>query len=394
MTQYIYILINPSFKGLLKIGRTDRSPEERARELSNSSNMPTPFVVAYDEEVPDSQVAEKLVHDELMRQGFRVNDSREFFSIPLKHAIQVVSQIAEQVRNSLSNVGEFSIDSHIGEKSTAEYYFQQGLNAQTGSANALQDYAVAYHFFEKAIALGCVEAHIFMGYLYIGGDGVRQSADMALKILKEGGDKGDPRCYQVMWSIYAGNTKLNLRHEGNAELCFQWFLDSAKESVEPTDISDYLDHSYEILDEDANVEGSGKYPINKFPGKFVSIVIDLQIERLQHAFHKMRDARLACISLDQAEALKSPDAPSNFDIIAFHMFLSNCVQDGNGLMKRVMNGVAREDLEYCFSRAKNVKQTVDGYMPYISMQPNIGLPNYETDVIQKQKKGFFSKFFS
>ncbi len=122
MPQYIYILINPSLSGLLKIGRTNRSPNERAIELSKGTNMPTPFIVAYEEEVPDSCIAEKLVHDELTQQGFRINDSREFFSIPLKNAIQIVSQVARQLRDSMSGTDGFASDAEINEKSTAEYY--------------------------------------------------------------------------------------------------------------------------------------------------------------------------------------------------------------------------------------------------------------------------------
>jgi hypothetical protein len=45
---YIYILINPYFKGLVKIGKTTRSSEERALELSKHSGIPAEFVVAYE----------------------------------------------------------------------------------------------------------------------------------------------------------------------------------------------------------------------------------------------------------------------------------------------------------------------------------------------------------
>ncbi len=36
---HIYILMNPTMPGYLKIGMTTRSPEERARELSNSTGV-------------------------------------------------------------------------------------------------------------------------------------------------------------------------------------------------------------------------------------------------------------------------------------------------------------------------------------------------------------------
>lgn len=44
---HIYILVNPSMEGLVKIGKTTRDPESRARELSQATGVPTPFYVAF-----------------------------------------------------------------------------------------------------------------------------------------------------------------------------------------------------------------------------------------------------------------------------------------------------------------------------------------------------------
>lgn len=63
---YIYIMVNPSLqKDTLKIGMTTRKPEHRATELSGGTAIPTNFSVAYEEYVPDSVLAEKLVHQRL-----------------------------------------------------------------------------------------------------------------------------------------------------------------------------------------------------------------------------------------------------------------------------------------------------------------------------------------
>ena len=40
---YIYILSNPTFKELYKVGKTSRDPYERAEELSSATGIPTPF---------------------------------------------------------------------------------------------------------------------------------------------------------------------------------------------------------------------------------------------------------------------------------------------------------------------------------------------------------------
>jgi hypothetical protein len=158
MTQYIYILINPSLAGMLKIGRTNRFPEQRASELSRNTNMPTPFMVAYEEEVKDSELAEKLIHEELTEQGFRITDSREFFSIPLKTAIQVVAKVARQMRDLIPSTEKDFDQTDIEENSLAEYYLQQGIDALGGSENTLQDFYQAKAFLEKANALGSIGA--------------------------------------------------------------------------------------------------------------------------------------------------------------------------------------------------------------------------------------------
>ena len=92
----IYILINPSMPSLVKIGKTTRVPEERAVELSGTSGVPTKFFVAYEISVSDCDAAERDIHDRL--SNFRVNDSREFFNIPLKNAIKLVDEITQPFR--------------------------------------------------------------------------------------------------------------------------------------------------------------------------------------------------------------------------------------------------------------------------------------------------------
>jgi len=94
-TGYIYILINPAMKDLLKIGKTTRSPEERAVEISQGTGIPTPFVVAYEEQVHDCDLAERIIHDRL--KEYRYSRDREFFQIPLKDAVRVAREVAEEL---------------------------------------------------------------------------------------------------------------------------------------------------------------------------------------------------------------------------------------------------------------------------------------------------------
>ncbi len=91
---FIYILINPVMPGLVKIGRTSGTSEDRAAELSAVTGLPTPFVVACDWITYDCVAAEEEVHACL--ETMRYSKDREFFRMPLKEAIAVVSEICEK----------------------------------------------------------------------------------------------------------------------------------------------------------------------------------------------------------------------------------------------------------------------------------------------------------
>ena len=97
----VYILRNPYLKeAVIKIGRTSRVSEIRAKEISGGTGVPHEFEVLYEEDVLDSKLAEKLVHEKLA--GERVNPKREFFKLPLKRAVRVVFETCLQVNRRAS----------------------------------------------------------------------------------------------------------------------------------------------------------------------------------------------------------------------------------------------------------------------------------------------------
>ena len=59
---YVYVMINPSLNGIVKIGKTQNSPDDRAKELSSATGVPTPFFVAYSSYFNDCSAAEIFVH--------------------------------------------------------------------------------------------------------------------------------------------------------------------------------------------------------------------------------------------------------------------------------------------------------------------------------------------
>jgi len=91
---YVYILTNPSMPGLVKIGKTTRNSQTRAREISSGTGVPTPYKVAHERWVVDCHAAEREIHAELTRQ--RRNKNREFFKLKLDEAIEIVDEICDK----------------------------------------------------------------------------------------------------------------------------------------------------------------------------------------------------------------------------------------------------------------------------------------------------------
>jgi hypothetical protein len=73
---FIYMLHNEWMPDVVKIGFTDRSPHQRAEELSAPTGVPIPFVVVCYVEVENAQDREAELH-RLLHEA-RVNDKREF----------------------------------------------------------------------------------------------------------------------------------------------------------------------------------------------------------------------------------------------------------------------------------------------------------------------------
>jgi hypothetical protein len=87
----VYVLVNPSIPDLFKVGMTERNPEERAKEVSVGTGVPTPFEVLAAAPSENPAEDERNVHAAL--SGARVGDDREFFSGDVLCIIQTVEKI-------------------------------------------------------------------------------------------------------------------------------------------------------------------------------------------------------------------------------------------------------------------------------------------------------------
>lgn len=102
MEGWLYVLVNSHMRGLVKIGRTDRPPSERADEISSVTGVPSPFILIWQEQVSNSVVAEREVHQLLGAD--RLTPDREFFRIDPQSAIEAVTSVASRFSPTASPV--------------------------------------------------------------------------------------------------------------------------------------------------------------------------------------------------------------------------------------------------------------------------------------------------
>lgn len=104
---YVYVLSSPLMSGVYKVGCSTNDPVERARQLSAGSGIPYPYTVAYSRRVALPFAAETALHSEL--DSYRINDSREFFKVPLHHIITLIEQHDEVLEISEMDEGPLDL---------------------------------------------------------------------------------------------------------------------------------------------------------------------------------------------------------------------------------------------------------------------------------------------
>lgn len=214
---YVYILINSSMPGLIKVGKTTKAPNERADELSKATGVPTPFVVGYQMAVNNCTKAEQFVHTCLESKGHRINDNREFFNASMTEAINAILEYKRTLDDSDNDNEEVAIVNNNSsvpwldvEQMANEYFL--------GSNNRLQDYSEALKYYKQAIKLGSPTACRALGDMYFYGSGCNVNIERALENYKEGINRGSYSCYGNMMDLY-----FDIGHIENASKCWDLY---------------------------------------------------------------------------------------------------------------------------------------------------------------------------
>lgn len=98
MNGYIYIMSNPSYGEIIKIGMTQYHPKERKIEL-HKTGVPTPFKIEYYALVKNYEEVEKKVH--LRLKNYRLNPDREFFNCTIGVAVTTINKITKVLEEKI-----------------------------------------------------------------------------------------------------------------------------------------------------------------------------------------------------------------------------------------------------------------------------------------------------
>jgi len=225
MKGFLYVLINPTIEGLVKIGKTARDPQSRAKELSAATGVPAPFVVAYDEYFNDCDKAEQFVHTRLEIKGYRVSNNKEFFKAPLKDVINAILEAQQLIGigtydNNDENMAVSPASASPNDAAWDDILKQADAHYH-GFGDALEDYSEALHLYEQAAKLGSSLACLHAGWMYKAGEGCQKDIEKALRYFKEGANRGDILCYAEMAKLFSENG-----HIENARKCWKSFFNS------------------------------------------------------------------------------------------------------------------------------------------------------------------------
>lgn len=221
---YIYVLINPSLDGLVKIGKTTRSPENRVNELSSATGVPTPFQLVYWAEFEDCDSAERVLHNVFTERGVRVSDNREFFRIKPHEVIPVILTLQQGMsplehKTHLTQHEDES--SQINNASLIESLVTDAKAHLTGGAGKFQDVSKSIAIFKKAFNLGSVEACLNLGVIYRDNDNVK-NLQKSKEYLLHGIERGALASHAEL-----GITFSLLNEISNSEIAWEQFLESA-----------------------------------------------------------------------------------------------------------------------------------------------------------------------
>ncbi len=172
MNNSVYIITNPSFPNLIKVGCTTKSAIVRAKQFNNTA-VPHSYVAEY-------EIVVKYNHEELEEKTHRLLslkwENKEWFRCEIEQALKIIRGAASEL--NVINEIFYWVDRA---KKNAEY---ENIDAQTELGYAYykgygveQDYVHAKEWFAKAAERGSAKAQNFLGFMCQKGQGIKENIE-------------------------------------------------------------------------------------------------------------------------------------------------------------------------------------------------------------------------
>lgn len=97
--EYVYVLVNKSVPNMVKIGMTTNTPDERARQISAATGVPTPWIPVYSFQCYRSDLLEEEIHQYF--SAYRVNTHREMFAVDSHTAQKVIEDLGYKYSSAM-----------------------------------------------------------------------------------------------------------------------------------------------------------------------------------------------------------------------------------------------------------------------------------------------------
>jgi T5orf172 domain len=264
---YLYVLANSSMPGLVKVGKTTRTPSQRAQELAGVTGMPTPFIVVYEQLFEDCAAAEIFVHTMLERQGFRVSESREFFNAPVNNVVRAIVAAPGALEHADAKLIDCDpTSSELKRANPWDEVLEEAGRHYFGLGAYIQDDKVALRLYRQAMQLGSIFAIGRLGYMHAVGAGTSKDERAALEYFKEGADKESPYCCWKMGMLFA-----KAGHQANAQKSFARFFNLPHNGIAA---GEWLEIYSDISG--AFVEKAALMKIRELPEKYWPVDIQAQ----------------------------------------------------------------------------------------------------------------------
>ena len=226
--------------------------------------------------------------------------------------------------------------------------------------------------FEKAILFREVAAYRQLADIQLWGMGVRPNTAEAIRLLEEGGKKGDTRCFFIMWQIFTGNTfppigiemerNPSELHPTNAEVAFGWYLDALDMRKEPFE--------KRLLDEfywDMYIRWAVSLPRtgDALPGRYTQRLLQPRIDTCRDAALKIK---AACAEGIAISALKDFHTGANISFGPMMKLHELTGSGSNPVLSQILKGLHIDDLKYGFSRlpTRSMLEQTRAYSRYLT----------------------------